>query len=202
MVAKVLDIALEERLIAERQAQGIDRFDEVWDGVYVMSPLADDEHQEIAAFLTRVLFELIQDTKRGFVRPGINLSDRPQDWTKSYRVPDVAVFLHGGNGVCHGKFWTCGPDLAVEIVSEGEDPAEKFEFYGGLATRELLVIDRDPWRLELYGSSLGSMQLLQSCNLNEAAIYSTATDLAFSLRADESEVLLVVEQQGGRRWVL
>ena len=77
MVAKVLDIYLEERLIAERKALGIDKFDEVWDGVYVMSPLADDEHQEIAGFLTRVLFEVIQDTKRGLVRP----------WNQSFRSP-------------------------------------------------------------------------------------------------------------------
>ena len=33
-------------LIRERRECGGDRYDEVWDGVYVMSPLADNEHQQ------------------------------------------------------------------------------------------------------------------------------------------------------------
>ena len=35
-------------LIRERRESGGDRYDEVWDGVYVMSPLADNEHQQLA----------------------------------------------------------------------------------------------------------------------------------------------------------
>ena len=45
MTALINDPKLEEKLIAKRQAAGADKFDEVWDGVYVMSPLANDEHQ-------------------------------------------------------------------------------------------------------------------------------------------------------------
>ena len=47
----VIDPALSERLLAERRKSGGDRYDEVWDGVYIMSPLANDEHQEIATGL-------------------------------------------------------------------------------------------------------------------------------------------------------
>jgi Uma2 family endonuclease len=134
VAATILDPRVEERLIAERRATGLDRFDEVWDGVYVMAPWPNDEHQKIVGFLQTVLGILIQLTGRGEVRPGINLSDRPADWTKNFRVPDVVVFFKSGNGVCHGAFWTGGPDFAVEIVSEGEDPKAKFAFYGGLGT--------------------------------------------------------------------
>jgi hypothetical protein len=34
----VLERSVEKRLRAERQASGADRYDEVWDGVYVMAP--------------------------------------------------------------------------------------------------------------------------------------------------------------------
>ena len=34
-------------LIRDRRESGGDRYDEVWDGVYVMSPLADNEHQQL-----------------------------------------------------------------------------------------------------------------------------------------------------------
>ena len=40
MALMVLDPTAEKRLKAERQASGLDRYDEVWEGVYVMVPLA------------------------------------------------------------------------------------------------------------------------------------------------------------------
>ena len=145
MVARILDRELEQQLIAQRQASGADRYDEVWNGEYVLSPLANDEHQELVAFLSAVLFDVIQRTGLGLVRPGVNLSDRIDDWQQNYRCPDVVVFLKGGAAVCHGTFWTGGPDFAVEILSPGETTAEKIDFYARLGTRELLIVHRDPW---------------------------------------------------------
>jgi Uma2 family endonuclease len=202
MAATILDPHLEERLIAERRAAGVDQFDEVWDGVYVMAPWPNDEHQEIATFLARVLFELIQEEGRGKVRQGINLSDRPTNWTSNFRVPDVVAFLNGGKGVCHDSFWTGGPDFAVEIVSEGEDPEAKFEFYGGLGTRELLLVHRDPWKLELYGPELNGMRLLQSANVNQPGIVSAAVELTVALRGNNEDLELVVQHPDGRIWTL
>ena len=43
------------RLIRERRECGGDRYDEVWDGVYVMSPLADNVHQELGYLLSRAI---------------------------------------------------------------------------------------------------------------------------------------------------
>jgi Uma2 family endonuclease len=201
MVARVLDLNLEERLIAERRALGLDKYDEVWDGVYIMAPWPNDEHQEIAAFLTRVLYEMIQENGLGKVRQGINLTDQPEDWTNNFRVPDVVVFLNAGNGVCHDNFWTGAPDFAVEIVSEGEDPEAKFEFYGGLGTRELLLMHRDPWKLELYLPEPNGMRLWKSTGTNEQGIAS-AVDLTFSLRGNEEYLELVVQHADGRSWAL
>jgi len=202
MVAKVLDIYLEERLIADRKARGIDRFDEVWDGVYIMSPLANDEHQKIATFISGVLTLLIQMPKRGEVRQGINLTDRPDDWTHNFRCPDVVVFLPGGLGVCHGAFWTGGPDFAVEVVSPGEEPEDKFEFYGRIGTRELLVVHRDPWRLELYGPEPHGMRLLQAASVNQTGVVSAAVELTFSLHGGEDDPELKIEHRDGRTWTL
>lgn len=202
MVAKVLDIYLEERLIAERKALGIDKFDEVWDGVYVMSPLANDEHQRIAGFLNIVIGMLIQFTGRGEVRQGINLSDRPDDWTHNYRIPDVVVFLKGGKGICHDTFWTGGPDFVTEVVSPGEEPEDKFDFYGGLGTRELLLVHRDPWRLELYGPEANTMKLLQTANVNESRISSAVLELMFSLSGDVEDPEFKILHADGRSWTL
>ncbi len=44
-----------EAIIARRQEMGADQYDEVWNGVYVMSPWPNDEHQSIATRLTSIL---------------------------------------------------------------------------------------------------------------------------------------------------
>ena len=202
MVARVLDTYLEERLIAERKALSIDKFDEVWDGVYVMSPLANDEHQRIATFISSVLFQVIQTPRLGQVRQGINLTDQPEDWTHNYRIPDVVVFLKGGNGVCQDTFWTGAPDFLAEVVSPGEEPEDKFEFYGRLGTRELLLVHRDPWRLELYGPEANTMKLLQTANVNESRINSSVLELTFSLSGDAEDPEFKILHADGRSWTL
>jgi len=43
-----------------------------------------------------------------------------------------------------------GPDFAVEILNPGDRTPEKLPFYASVNVRELLVVDRDPWSLELF----------------------------------------------------
>ena len=54
MSLMVLDERVAEQLLAERRAWGGDHHDEVWDGVYMMSPLPNNEHQDLVALLTSV----------------------------------------------------------------------------------------------------------------------------------------------------
>jgi len=49
MALLITDPKLESELIAERERCDGDRFDEVWEGIYVMAPLPNDEHQDIQA---------------------------------------------------------------------------------------------------------------------------------------------------------
>ena len=53
----------------------------------------------------------------------------------------------------------CGPaDFLVEIISPGDKSRDKLAFYAELGVRELLVVDRYPWSLELY--RLGGNELV------------------------------------------
>ena len=115
MPTMINDAALAERLKAERRATGADRYDEVWEGTYMMAPMPNDEHQEIVGQLFFVLQEVVGWSGLGQVRPGVNVSDREHDWIDNYRVPDVAVFLSDGNAKNCGTHWWGGPDLAVEV---------------------------------------------------------------------------------------
>src|SRR4051794_30367769 len=133
-----------KRFLARRRRFGGDRFDEVWNGVYVLSPDADNQHQKLSSRLVAVIDRALGDPDRIHVLGGSNITDRSEEWTTNYRVPDVAVFLPGNPAQDRGTHWLGGPDLAVEILSRGDRSRKKFAFYARIGVRELMLIDRRP----------------------------------------------------------
>ena len=146
----VKDALVAEDLLAARQACGGDRYDEVWEGVYMMNPMPNDEHQDIVMGLAGILQTVVSWQGLGAVRPGINLSDRNEGWIENYRVPDVAVFLDETAAVNCSTHWRGAADLLIEVASPGDDTQTKISFYSGLGVRELLIVNRDPWMQELF----------------------------------------------------
>lgn len=65
-------------------------------------------------------------------------------------MPDVTVFLNDNPAENRNTHWFGGPDLAVEVVSDNDKSRKKLDFYASVATRELLIVDRAPWQLELF----------------------------------------------------
>ena len=139
-----------EQIKAQRAETGTDKHDEVWDGVYIVSPLANNEHQRLVSRLTTMFQAVVDNGRLGEAFAGVNVSDRIDDWKQNYREPDVAVFLEGTTARDMDTHWLGGPDFAIEILSPSDRGREKLDFYARVNVRELLVIDRDPWRLELY----------------------------------------------------
>jgi Uma2 family endonuclease len=139
-----------KRLIRKRRDSGSDRWDEVWDGVYVMPPLADNEHQRLGLELAIDLRNVLGPDEDIQIFAGCNISDQPKRWRRNYRCPDVAVFLPGNPAEDRGSHWFGGPDFDVEILSRFDRSREKFGFYARVGVRELLLVDRRPWQLELY----------------------------------------------------
>ena len=137
-------------VLQSRRARGADRYDEVWDGVYVMSPMANNEHQSLTTELAAAISTIIDWQSRGRTLAGANVSDSRDNWNHNYRIPDVLVFLNDSAAIDCGTHWFGGPDFAIEIVSPGDRTLEKLDFYAKIGTRELLVIDRHPWQLTLY----------------------------------------------------
>jgi len=150
MALMVLDPAAEKRLKAERELSGADRYDEVWEGVYMMAPLVDNEHQDLQLALGGVFAFAIVWAGIGRAQTGANVSDRERGWEHNYRIPDIVVVLPGSVARDCGSHWCGGPDFAVEILSPGDRSRQKLDFYAGIGVRELLLISRDPWELELY----------------------------------------------------
>jgi Uma2 family endonuclease len=183
-----------ERLIAQRQALGHDRYDEVWDGVYVMAPLANNEHQLLALDIAHIL-KLAVGTEQGLVFAGVNVSDRTDDWKQNYRCPDVAVYLADNPAQDCDSHWLGGPDRAEEIVSPGDRSRAKLDFYAKVGTRELLIVDRDPWSLELYVLKRKKLKLVGRSSLEEPrSLESTVLPLSFQLTAGKTRPLVKVSR--------
>jgi Uma2 family endonuclease len=184
MATLIRERSIEDHLRAERKANGLDRWDEVWEGVYVMPPYPNNEHQFLQTRLTTILDLVVGLQGKGEVLAGANVSDRIEGWTHNYRCPDVAVFLKGNRAENHETFWFGGPDFAVEIVSPDDASRDKLEFYASVGVRELLIVDRAPWKLELYrlqGKSL--VDVGNSVLPKPATLRSEVVPLSFRLVA-------------------
>jgi hypothetical protein len=70
-----MDPKIAEGLREQRRAWGIDRFDEVWNGVYVMSPLPNIEHQKLVTNLSAAFVSAFLALKDVHVFAGVNVSD-------------------------------------------------------------------------------------------------------------------------------
>jgi Uma2 family endonuclease len=203
MAIMVLDSDMEAQILAERMGSDGDQYDEVWEGVYIVTPLPNDEHQEFVSALDSILHEVIGWAKLGKVRAGINLSDRHEGWKQNYREPDVAVFLRGGSAVNHGTHWQGAADFLVEIISPGERTREKIPFYSSIGVVELLIVDREPWSLELYRNENGQLTKVGESTLaTPQVLESRSVGLTFQLLPGEPRPQIQARHPAsGRQWV-
>lgn len=119
-----------EAFIEQRRIDGLDGFDEVWEGEYHMVPASHPSHgivdQELAVLLDAPA------KAAGLVGTGpFNLGT-----ADDYRVPDRG--LHRGRPTT-----TRVPTAAVvvEIVSPEDESRRKFGFYAAHGVDEILIVD-------------------------------------------------------------
>ncbi|MDQ3485414.1 MAG: Uma2 family endonuclease [Actinomycetota bacterium] len=119
-------------LIERRRALGQDRYDEVWNGVYVMAPFAHSNH---GLLKSRLLYALEPRARRVGLLAGdsFNLGE-PDD----FRVPDA-----GYHRAVPGTLYVSTAALVLEVLSPDDETFEKFDFYAAHGVDELLVADPD-----------------------------------------------------------
>ena len=181
----------------------------------MMVPMANDEHQDLVMGIAAALYATIAVPQLGQVRPGVNLSEPGKDWMQDYRVPDVAVFLNSGSAENCDTHWCGAADLLVEITSPNDKTYEKIPFYSRLGVRELLIVDRQTWMLELYRYQQGQLTKVGQSNSPDAGadsgtgvspvevLTSESVPLTFRLVAgDPRPQIEIVQIDGGRSWVV
>lgn len=119
-------------LIERRRRSGLERLDEVWEGVLHMVPAPSGEH----AYIAQQLAELLGPPARaaGLI-PAIgefNLGEDEHD----FRVPDGGLHRGRPSGV-----WQQTAAVVVEIVSPGDESWQKLRFYAAHHVDEVLIVD-------------------------------------------------------------
>ena len=92
----------------------------------------------------------------------------------------------------------------VEIVSPGDRSLEKIPFYSRIGVQELLVIDRRPWRLELYRQQGGRLEkVAQSILGADDIVVSAVVPLRFRLVSGEPRPRIeVTHVETGNAWTI
>jgi len=148
MKAVVLSVTDQE--LAQRRLTGIDRFDEMWEGVLHMAPAPMYEHQRIVSAIDRFAGGLCERRGRGVLAVQINVFDDTSP-KPDYRIPDFTFIASGREHIIAREGTRGGgPDAVIEIRSPEDETYEKFPFFAKLGVREVIVIDRDTKRPEVY----------------------------------------------------
>ncbi|HEX8199251.1 MAG TPA: Uma2 family endonuclease [Isosphaeraceae bacterium] len=193
-----------KRLLRKRRAWGGDRYDEVWNGVYVLMPMGDNQHQEVGYKLTSAIDQAMGGAAGVRFFAGTNVSDRKDDWRKNFRCPDVAVFLPGNPAEDRETHWFGGPDFAVEIASPYDRSRQKFAFYAKVGVREVMLVGRNPWYLELHRWSGTTWDLVGRSDTDQSApLASSVLPVSFRLLPDKPRPRIEVTTAGGHGpWIV
>lgn len=134
-----------EALLEERRRLGLDRRDEVWDGVVHMAPSPSRVHSRIQVDLIQILAPLAKRRQLElFVE--FDMMD-PVKGEQDYRQPDVTIAEPARTS---SRAIQPGAHVAIEIVSANEDPRAKLPFYARQRVQEVWLVDPRAKTFELF----------------------------------------------------
>jgi Uma2 family endonuclease len=119
-------------LLERRRVAGVDRLDEVWEGVLHMVPGPSHEHAHLSQQLAELLGPLARAAGLEPTLSDFNIGESEQD----FRVPDGGLHRPGASGV-----WHATAAAVVEILSPGDESREKLPFYAAHDVDEVLLVD-------------------------------------------------------------
>jgi Uma2 family endonuclease len=121
-----------DEVLERRRRSGLDRLDEVWEGVLHMVPAPRGGHSYVAQQLAEILGGPARDA--GLV-PGMgdfNLGESEHD----YRVPDGGIHRN-----IPEETWHATAAIVIEIASPNDESWEKLPFYARQLVDEVLIVD-------------------------------------------------------------
>jgi Uma2 family endonuclease len=120
--------------IEHRRANGLDTYDEWWQGVYRIVTGPSPEHGEFVAVLSATLVPRVRARGLGVATP-VNVGEDKYD----AKVPDLGIFDRNTPRTSPAFLDTA--ELVVEVLSPGERAGEKLPFYASRNVKEYLEVD-------------------------------------------------------------
>jgi Uma2 family endonuclease len=145
-----------EALLERRHRAGVDRLDEVWQGVRHMVPGPSIEHADISQQLAELLGPQARAVGLRPTMSEFNLGESEHD----FRVPDGGLHRPGATGI-----WHATAALIVEILSPGDETRQKLPFYAAHHVDEILIVDPDERTVTWLGLRDGEYQPTQQSAL-------------------------------------
>jgi len=138
-----------EALLERRRQAGVDRLDEVWQGVRHMVPGPSFEHGRVAQQLAELLGPPARAGGLLPVMHEFNLGESEHD----FRVPDGGLHRPGAAGV-----WLSTAAVVVEILSPGDETWQKLPFYAAHDVDEVLIVDPTERSVTWLGLRVGEYE--------------------------------------------
>lgn len=133
-----------QRLLERRRRCGADTHDEIWEGVYHVTPAPSMAHALVAQQLAELLGPLARAA--GLASSAeFNLGAG-----EDFRVPDLGLHRDPHPGIWHDH-----AALVVEVVSPGDQSWEKRSFYARHGVEELLIVDPQRRTVDLLALGAG-----------------------------------------------
>jgi Uma2 family endonuclease len=130
-----------EPILERRRRSGLDRFDEIWEGVLHMVPAPSGPHSVLEWQLARILSPPAESAGL-HAGSQFNLGENERD----FRVPDGGLHRAPPTGA-----WYPTAALVVEIVSPHDESWEKLPFYADHDVDEVLIVDPQQRSVEWLG---------------------------------------------------
>jgi len=142
-------------LLERRHSSGLDRLDEIWEGVLHMVPAPSGPHSTVEWQLAQLLRPLAQ--RAGLHACGQhNLGEGEHD----FRVPDGG--LHRAPPLVT---WYPTAALVLEIVSPNDETWEKLPFYAAHQVDEVLIVDPQERTVHWLGLDGGEYRPIERSGL-------------------------------------
>jgi Uma2 family endonuclease len=149
--------------IEHRRANGLDRFDEWWEGVYRIVTGPTVEHQRLVVALMTLLEARLTDPAME-VLPGINIGIDKED----ARVPDLAIL--SVDTARTSRAFMASAALVVEILSPSERSHEKLPFYARWGITDYIEVDLDRRSVEILRNVDGAWLPAERCVVVDVSV--------------------------------
>ncbi len=159
-----------EELFERRRRSGLDRLDEIWDGVLHMVPAPSGPHSTVEWQLAHLLKPLAE--RAGLHACGqFNLGESEHD----FRVPDGGL-----HRVPPLVTWYSTAALVLEIISPNDETWEKLPFYAAHDVDEVLIVDPQEHAVHWLGLTDGNeYHPIEQSNLIDLGVGELANRIAW-----------------------